>query len=139
MKGLRRFTSRKSTPKVIITDNAMTFIGASNEIKDIFQSQNIQGQIADLGIEWKFIPNRAPWYGGFWERLIGITKSALKKVLGKALVDMETLCTVVTEVEMIMNDRPLTYTSSDINDTEPLTPSHLMFGRRIKSLLYINF
>ena len=52
---------------------------------------------------------------------------------------MESLRTVVTEVEKIMNDRPLTHTSSDINDSEALTPSHLLYGRRISSLPYPNF
>ena len=41
--------------------------------------------LCTMGIQWKFIPKRAPWYGGFWERLIGLTKTALRKVLGKAL------------------------------------------------------
>lgn len=136
MKAFRRFTCRKSTPKVILTDNAKTFIAASNEVRKLFESQTVRGQISDLGIDWKFIPNRAPWYGGFWERLIGTTKTALKKVLGQSLVDMETLNTIVTEVEMIMNDRPLTYTSTDIDDMEPLTPSHLLYGRNMKSLPY---
>ena len=29
-----------------------------------------------MGIDWQFIPKRAPWYGGWWERLIGLTKTA---------------------------------------------------------------
>lgn len=55
---------------------------------------------------------------------IGITKTALRKVLGKSFVDMETLNTFVAEVDMIMNDKSITYISPDINDPEPLTPSH---------------
>ena len=84
--------------------------------------------------EWRFIPKRAPWFGGWWERLIGITKSTIKKVLGRALVSYETLHTIVTEIEGVMNDRPLTYVTSDASDQEPLTPAHLLYGRRITSL-----
>ena len=29
-------------------------------------------------IQWKFIPKRAPWYVGFWERLVGLNKSKTK-------------------------------------------------------------
>lgn len=52
------------------------------------------------------------------------------------MVSMEVLQTIVTEVECIVNDRPLTYTSIDPNDQEPLTPSQLIYGRRITSLAY---
>ena len=29
-----------------------------------------------------FIPKWAPWYGGFWEQIIGLKKQAVKKTLG---------------------------------------------------------
>lgn len=38
------------------------------------------------------------------------------------------------EVEATLNDRPLTYVSSDATDVEPLTPAHLLYGRRMTSL-----
>ena len=34
----------------------------------------------------------------------------------------------------MLNDRPLTYVSSNISDPEPLTPAHLIYGRRILSV-----
>ena len=61
-------------------------------------------QLNQYSCEWKFIPARAPWYGGFWERLIGLTKSALRKVLGRAQLSYLQLQTVLTEVEAILND-----------------------------------
>ena len=102
----------------------------------MFESLRVRDHLTNAGVDWQFIPERAPWYGGWWERLIGITKRTLKKILGRALVDLETLQTVVTEVESILNDRPLTYVSSSLEDPEPLTPAHLISGRKIRSLLH---
>ena len=92
----------------MISDNAMTFSAAANTIQSLIGSTTVQDMLHRHGTEWRFIPKRAPWFGGWWERLIGITKSTIKKVLGRALVSYETLHTIVTEIEGVMNDRPLT-------------------------------
>ena len=134
--AFRRFTSRKSLPKIMVSDNATTYVAAAKEIEFLTKSPTLQEKLNSYGTTWKFIPKRAPWYGGFWERLIGLTKNCIKKVLGKAFVSLQVLETVVTEVEAILNDRPLTYVSSDPTDYEPLTPSNLLYGRRIKTLPY---
>lgn len=41
---------------------------------------------------------------------------------------MDELVTATTEVEAILNSRPLSYVSTE-DLKEPLTPSHLMVGR----------
>ena len=86
------------------------------------------------GTQWKFIPKCAPWFGGFWERLVGLTKSALKKTLGRAHITLDGLQTIIVEIEAHLNDRPLTYTSPDVDDPEPISPSHLLHGKRIVTL-----
>ena len=136
LQAFRRFASRKSMPTVMISDNATTYIVAANHLKMLINSPVVHGELSKRGVEWRFIPARAPWYGGFWERLIGLTKTTLKKVLGRRFVSMETLQTIVTEIEAVMNDRPLTHVSSSIDDWEPLTPSHLLYGRNITPMSY---
>jgi len=49
---------------------------------------------------------------------------------------LKILQTILVEVEALWNDRALTYVSDDPKDHEPLTPSHLLSGRRITSLPY---
>lgn len=132
--AFRRFVSRRSLPKLMMSDNATTYHAAANHLQRIFTSQSVQTTLTQRGTQWHFIPTRAPWYGGWWERMIGVTKTTLKKVLGRACVNMQTLQTVITEVEAIINDRPLTYISSSVADPEPLTPSHLLHGRRLTTL-----
>ena len=38
------------------------------------------------------------------------------------------------EIDALLNERPLTYTSCDISDPEPISPSQLLQGRRIVTL-----
>ncbi|XP_063442133.1 uncharacterized protein LOC134722442 [Mytilus trossulus] len=136
MLAFRRFISRKSIPRVMISDNATTFVAAAEEIRKLTDSKSLHDKLCQFGTTWKFIPKRAPWYGGFWERLVGLTKNCLKKILGRACIDLPLLQTLVVEIEAYLNNRPLTYISSDIADPEPLTPSHLLYGRQIKSFPY---
>lgn len=116
----RRFITNKGMPHTIYSDNGTTFLPAQRTIVDE----------TGLNINWKFIPKGAPWHGGFWERLIRTTKTTLRKILGKTLVSEPTLRTILCETEATINDRPLTYVSSDINDPQPLIPSLLLNGRR---------
>ncbi|XP_045213485.2 uncharacterized protein LOC123564176 [Mercenaria mercenaria] len=134
IQAFRRFVSRRSLPRMIISDNAATFHAASNTLKTMFQTQTLRNHINRSGTEWKFIPTRAPWFGGWWERMVGLVKTSLKKVLGRAFVTFEALQTTLTEVEAILNDRPLTYVISENTDPEPITPSHLLTGRRITAI-----
>ena len=136
LQAFRRFCRRKSLPKLMISDNATTYINAANQLKHLFQSKRVQEELLNKSTDWRFIVKYAPWYGGWWERLIALTKTAVKKVLGCSYVDFQTLSTVVTEIEALINDRPLTYVSSGEVDLEPLTPSHLLYGRRFKQLPY---
>ncbi|XP_065902524.1 uncharacterized protein [Dysidea avara] len=136
LQAFRRFVSRKSLPSVMISDNASTFESAAEELRKLFISRELVEALSARGVRWNFIPKRAPWYGGFWERLIGMTKTVARKVLGRSFITLESLQTLVVEIEAVLNDRPLTYQSADITDPEPLTPSHLLYGRRITSLPY---
>lgn len=80
----------------------------------------------------EFNLEKAPWQGGLIERLIKSTKDCLK-IAGKAKLSYKELLTSLAEVEMMINSRPLTYVSaSDLQ--EPLTPSHLLIGRRVLTL-----
>lgn len=76
---------------------------------------------------------RAPWWGGLFERMVGLTKRCLRKMIGRAKLTYDELLTAIVEVEMILNSRPLTYVSPD-DIEEPLTPAHFLTGRRLLSL-----
>ena len=56
---------------------------------------------------WKFSLTNAPWYGGFWERLVSVV------TVGKACLNFYELEIVLSEVELILNSRPLNHLCDD--------------------------
>lgn len=133
LRCLRRFASRRGTPQILVSDNAKTFKAADKILTKIFKSVDVKSSLSKKGIEWRFNLERAPWWGGFFERLIGLVKTCLRKVLGQARLNFDELVTVLVEVEATLNSRPLTYEDEEVS-TEVLTPSHLIYGRQINSL-----
>ena len=128
-----RFVSRRGLPSLIVSDNAKTYKSAKGILNATLSSATVQQFLANKQVTWNFNLERAPWWGGFFERLIGLMKRCLKKSIGQSKLSYDELSTLVVEVEGILNSRPLTYVSSDDID-EPLTPSHLVIGRRLNSL-----
>ena len=83
-----------------------------------------------LSIEWRFNPPSSPWHGGgFYERLVGVVKAPLKRVLKRSLLSYEELQTLLAEVEYLVHDRPITYVGS-CDDLAPLTPN-LLLGSQV--------
>ena len=133
--AFRRFVSRRGLPATLISDNAQTFKSASNELKKVVRSEEVLRYLAINRVTWKFIADRAPWWGGFWERMVKTVKQSLKKSIGRATLSYDELNTILTEVESIINPRPLTYVYDDTESISyPLTPSHLISGRRITNM-----
>ena len=87
----RRFAARKSAPQQMISDNASPYLTVAEELTELFKSQWLKESLSKQGLNWQFISSRATWYGGFWERLIGLTRTTLKKVLGQASINLTTL------------------------------------------------
>ena len=79
------------------------------------------------GIEWKHSPPHSPHWGGVWERIIREAKKHLSVLLGSDTLDVDTFTTVLAEVERILNNRPLTYGSSDVRDLSALTPANFLY------------
>ena len=69
---------------------------------------------ASKNIVWKFNLERAPWQGGFFERLVQSIKRPLRKIGGNARLRYNEMLTVLCEIEQIVNNRPLTYVYEDL-------------------------
>ncbi|XP_075162510.1 uncharacterized protein LOC142235137 [Haematobia irritans] len=140
-----RFIGRRGLPARIHCDNATNFVGANaklKELKDAMFSETGQKQITDFvaenGIEFVFIPPRAPHFGGLWEAAVKSTKNLLYRTVANANLTFEQLATVLVEVEAILNSRPIAPMTDDPNDGSALTPGHLLIGTSLKAIPEIN-
>ena len=141
MSCLRRFISRRGRPTVIMSDHGTNFVGASRELKELgnfLQKQASRKAISEFcsyrGIQWRFIPERSPHFGGIWEAAVKSTKYHLKRVVNDTKLTFEEMCTLLTGIEACLNSRPLTPLHSVEDAIEVLTPAHFLIGRPLEAL-----
>ena len=135
-RALRRFIARRGLPACIISDNATTFVKSGKDcekLKKLLNSRDVDHQV-HLDIHWDHIAPRAPWWGGFYERMIGSVKQLLKKHLHRSVVTLDELATILTEIEAILNDRPLNYFPEQDLSYTLISPSRLMLGSQLRRL-----
>ena len=106
-------------------------MGAARWLKQIQSDEKVQSYLSDEGIAWSFNLSRAPWWGGQFERLIGLFKRAFYNTIGGELLSWTELSEVVIEVETQLNRRPLSYVEEDVQ-LPLLTPASFLFQRSIR-------
>ncbi|UYV70083.1 hypothetical protein LAZ67_7001725 [Cordylochernes scorpioides] len=124
-KKLIRMIQEKGSIEKIYSDNGTNF-AKLNRIFKRLDWIRIERETSIERIQWIFIPPSAPWWGGFWERMVRTIKEMLIKMLGHRELKYVQLQTALCEIESIINNRPLTYVSEDDNDLKPLTPNEFL-------------
>ena len=123
--ALKEFVARRGRPSMIISDNAKTFQATSKWLKYLKQDDGLFNYLGQQNITWRFNLSRAPWWGGFFERLVGIMKRSLSKSVGQSLLTYDEFKETLLDVECFMNDRPLIYVGDEC--VQPvLTPNLLI-------------
>ena len=72
------------------------------------------------------------------KNLVKIIKRCLKAVVKDRLLHEDALHMLLLEIESIVNSRPLTSVSDDIDDLEPLTPNHFLIGQSSPNTIFAN-
>ncbi|XP_028412339.1 uncharacterized protein LOC114535156 [Dendronephthya gigantea] len=148
LQALRRMYNRRGLCNTLWSDNQTTFKKAEKDIQWLFEASSqkmnkvwkkldpsqLQRETSLKGIKWKFIIERSPHRGGWWERICRSLKEPLRKILGKALLTYTEMYTVLTDIEAVINSRPLTFIGDDIKDGQTITPAHLALGRSLKAI-----
>ena len=84
--------------------------------------------LAKHSIKWQFNLSRAPWWGGQFERMVGLVKRSLQKNVGRRLLTWNELKEVLLDVEVALNGRPLSYVEDD-HELPALTPNALLYSQ----------
>ena len=127
--ALECFISRRGCPRSLISDNALQFHLVDKMLKGK-EYRNAISEVADQcsqkGIAWKFIPELSPWAGGFYERMIGLVKRCLKKMVGHERLSEPRLRALIAKSEAVVNSRPLLYVGEGWEPGNVLTPASFL-------------
>ncbi|GFT66154.1 integrase catalytic domain-containing protein [Trichonephila clavipes] len=96
----------------VVPDYPFNCSGANQELKRFLKliedsDDNLAGFLSAEGIEWKFIPPRAPSFGGLWEASVKPIKYHLRRVVSGSNLTYEKFLTVCIQIEGILNSRTL--------------------------------
>jgi hypothetical protein len=123
------------------SDCGTNFVGARRVISELhkqFSSEaerkKLESEISQEGIQWHFNPPGSPHFGGLWEAGVKSVKHHLYRVMGKAALTYEEFTTLTTQIEGILNSRPITAVSTNPDELQALTPAHFIIGSPIVSL-----
>lgn len=140
--ALKRFTSRRGVPSDVFSDNGTNFKGADKVLIDFFnlsKESSVQQAITNQRIRWHFNPPGAPHFGGLWEAGVKSIKYHLHRVMGATRLTYEEFATLTTQIEGILNSRPLIPASSDPSDLSALTPAHFLIGTEMNAIPEADF
>ena len=127
---LNAFISRRTRPRIIISDNAKVFKATADWIKTVRRSEKLQNYLARENIRWQFNLAKSPWWGGIYERLIKEIKKTLHKTLGRSHLSCEAFESVIMHIErnLPVNDCPLTCFEAYEVEEVVLTPNMILWG-----------
>lgn len=141
LNAFRRFVSRRGIPARMYSDNATNFVGSQTllaELKQLFFDEatqhSLQQWCVENNIEWRTIPARSPHFGGTWESVVKQFKHHFKRSTTSLVFTPDDFLTLLDQVECVLNSRPLTAISDDINDFKCLTPGHFLIGQPLNLL-----
>jgi len=126
--SLKGMIARRGRPSTIYSDNGSTFVGAAAWMRQVRNDERLNDYLARHQISWKFNLSRAPWWGGQFERMVGLVKTAMRKTIGNANLTFDELKEYLLDVEVALNSRPLSYVEEDVQ-LPVLTPASMLYSQ----------
>ena len=136
---LCHFIDRRGKPSMIWSDHETNFVGAAKELKQLMENpetwQAISNYCSNQGIQWKFIPEQSPHFGGLWEAAVKSFKFHLEQIVADVKVNFEQLTTITIQTEACLYSWSLTQLPENTNEIET-PPSHFMIEHPLEVLPY---
>ena len=121
-----RFTNAYRIPKVVYSDNQSTFLNSINIVSGCKVDSDFSKFLIENSIKHATIPVYSAWFGGAWERMVGLMKRTLHKVVGRRKLDYFYLLTVLSDIQTAINNRPLCHVSNDDLNSKIITPNSFL-------------
>ena len=132
IQAFRRFCNRRNVrPSDVYSDNGGNFVAAERELKkgaENLRSKSVYKALLRENVSWHFNPPRSSHQGGFYETFFRLVRKIMRSLIGEATLDEFELLTLITEIERILNDRPITQLPSKPDDLSTITPSMILSG-----------
>ena len=122
LRSLKWLIVRRGRPEKIYSDHGKTFVGTEKWLKQVKRDEKIQDYLVHENTKLQFNLSRAAWWGGQFERLIELVKTALNKTIGSGMLTLTALCEVALDVEIASNNRTLCYVEVIVP-----TPNSMLF------------
>lgn len=128
-------------PKFIFSDRATAFKTVARSTRHLNQFNFNENFVwltecyADFSkhmpaIVWRHNASRAPWWGGFYERMMALIKDKIARIFrGHEFSSFTIIREAVSNLTSIINSRPITWGGDLPDSSAPITPGWFLFGR----------
>ena len=131
-----KFCNLHNIPDKIYSDNALTFTFGVDIVSKSRLQCSFNEYLEKNNIKHVKIALYAAWMGSSWERMIKTLKSVLYKSIGRRRIEYFQLASLITEIQNMINSRPLTYRDDDVSNFDIITPNSFLKPYPSKNILF---
>lgn len=136
-----RFIARRGYCHDMYSDNGTNFVRAFKDMdkdRKLFENSyeniikiKLIPYLATRNIQWHFSPPYSPHFNGLAEAAVKSMKFHIVRTIAESTLSFEHFSTVLARIEAVLNSRPISAISDNINDFTSLTPGHFLIGNSL--------